>query len=59
MGASRHYIYHVELGQRDPTVEFMTRWVETLGGDATMDLFGPWRLKMQPHAVWPADEDAA
>ena len=40
MGGSRHYIYAVEMGQRDPSFEFMRRWVKALGEGASMELFG-------------------
>ena len=40
MGGSRHYIYNVEMGNRDPSFDFMRRWVEALGWGASMELFG-------------------
>ena len=57
-GASRHYIYHIEMGQRDPSFEFMKRWVAALGTDASMELFGSWRLKMYETVEW-LDKSAA
>jgi transcriptional regulator with XRE-family HTH domain len=45
MGVSRSYIYHVEMGQRDPSFAFMRRWLEILGEGATLDLF---RLEEDP-----------
>jgi transcriptional regulator with XRE-family HTH domain len=39
MGVSRHYIHYVETGTRDPSFALMKRWIETLGGGATLDLF--------------------
>jgi transcriptional regulator with XRE-family HTH domain len=56
--ASRHYIYHVEMGQRNPSMDFMMRWLKALGPDATVELFGG-RLTMQPQVVWSAQDNAA
>jgi transcriptional regulator with XRE-family HTH domain len=39
MGASRRHIYDVEMGRRDPSLNFMRRWVKTLGRGATLKLF--------------------
>jgi transcriptional regulator with XRE-family HTH domain len=39
MGASRHYVYAVEMGLRNPSFDFMRRWIKALGPDATLDLF--------------------
>ena len=36
---SRHFVYSVETGLRDPSLEIVRRWVEALGPGATMDLF--------------------
>lgn len=58
-GVSRHYIYTVELGQRDPSFEFMKRWVKALGPDASLDLFGAWRLRMLTRVEWLAEDDKA
>ena len=46
LNASRHYIYHVELGQRDPSFALMRRWVELLGYGASMELF--WNTPIRP-----------
>ena len=37
--ASRHFVFSVETGLRDPSLEIVRRWVEALGPGATMDLF--------------------
>jgi DNA-binding XRE family transcriptional regulator len=41
IGASRHYIFVIETGLRDPSAAMMRRWVEGLGPGVTMDLFKP------------------
>ena len=39
MKGSRTFIHAVETGVRDPSLEYMRRWVKALGGDASLDLF--------------------
>lgn len=39
MKGSRNFIHAVETGRRDPSLEYMRRWVKALGGDASLDLF--------------------
>jgi transcriptional regulator with XRE-family HTH domain len=39
MKGSRTFIHAVETGERDPSLEYMRRWVKALGGDASLDLF--------------------
>jgi transcriptional regulator with XRE-family HTH domain len=58
-GVSRHYIYQVEMGQRDPSFDLMKRWVKALGPDASMELFGNWRIRMQTRVEWLAEDGAA
>jgi transcriptional regulator with XRE-family HTH domain len=58
-GVSRHYIYQVEMGQRHPSFDFMKRWVKALGPDASLALFGNWRLKPVEKVEWLAENDAA
>lgn len=39
IGVSRTYLFAVETGLRDPSLETMGRWIRALGPGASMDLF--------------------
>jgi transcriptional regulator with XRE-family HTH domain len=64
MGGSRHYIYAIEMGMRDPSFEFMRRWVKALGEGATMELFGratarPYTRGRSRKREWLASDEPA
>ena len=48
MKGSRNFVHAVETGGKDPSLEYMQRWVKALGGDASLDLFT--RRSPKPHA---------
>jgi transcriptional regulator with XRE-family HTH domain len=39
MKGSRNFVHAVEMGRRDPSLEYMRRWVKALGEGASFDLF--------------------
>jgi transcriptional regulator with XRE-family HTH domain len=47
MKGSRNFVHAVETGEKDPSLEYMQRWVKALGGDASLDLFV--RRATKPH----------
>ena len=39
IGLTRHYVFVVETGARNPSLDVMTRWADALGPRVTLDLF--------------------
>ena len=39
IGSSRHFVFNVEMGSRNPSIATMQKWLAALGPGASMDLF--------------------
>jgi DNA-binding XRE family transcriptional regulator len=64
IGVGREFVYSIELGQSDPSLTTMHRWIEALGKGASLDLFEPnpsrlprLRRKRLTMAEWLAQDD--
>jgi DNA-binding XRE family transcriptional regulator len=41
LGITRMHMTTVEVGRREPSLELALRWIEVLGPEARMSMFGP------------------
>jgi DNA-binding XRE family transcriptional regulator len=47
LGITRMHMTTVEVGRREPSLELAMRWIEVLGPEAKMSMFGPLPLAEQ------------
>jgi DNA-binding XRE family transcriptional regulator len=47
LGITRMHMTTIEVGRREPSLELAVRWLEVLGPEARMSMFGPLPLAEQ------------